>query len=308
MFCEADPVIRHLSCESAIRRRGVVFQRLDLIQVIKHVRHFIAVPRAVGERLPLANGDIIKPVAPARHAASALRLHHHKAERGERHIAADLSPQFAVAAHAGVQQPDKPEPETPFAAQLADLLFQIDAKIGQHAGFIAVTADHHRHRMLARGEEGLEHRLRQHDIARNRRRPGDIWRGERPEGIGGQRAQISGGGIIKPEMTGKRRAITQRFTARDIRQRVAALDNRFMEQPFRERRGHQRQHAARPGGFAKERDVVTVTAKGGDVILHPAQRGDLIEQRKVINRPGRIFAFQRRMGEKAEMPEPAPRR
>ena len=89
--------------------------------------------------------------------------------------------------------------------------------------------------MLARREEGLQHRLRQHDIARNRRRAGDIRRGERPEGVGGQRAQIGGCRVIKPEMTGKRRAIKQRFTARDIRQRIAALDDRFMEQPFRER-------------------------------------------------------------------------
>lgn len=71
-----------------------------------------------------------------------------------------------------------------------------------------------------------------------------------------------------------------------------------MEQPFRFRRGHQRQHAARPGGFAKQRDVGGIPAEGVDILLNPLQGGNLIEQREIIETFARLF-FQRRMGEKS---------
>jgi hypothetical protein len=71
---------------------------------------------------------------------------------------------------------------------------------------------------------------------------------------------------------------------RQIRQGIAALNNRLMEQPSRFWRGHQRQHAARPGGFAKQRDVGGIAAEGVNVLLNPLQGGDLIEQREIIER------------------------
>ncbi len=73
-----------------------------------------------------------------------------------------------------------------------------------------------------------------------------------------------------------------------------------MEQPFRFRRGHQRQHAARPGGFAKQRNVGGVAAEGVNILLDPLQGGDLVEQREVIQTLARLF-LQCRMGEKAKM-------
>ena len=62
-------------------------------------------------------------------------------------------------------------------------------------GFIAIGADHHRYRMLAAGKEGLQHRLRQHRVSGNRRWPGIQRRGERPEGLRGDRPQFLSAGL-----------------------------------------------------------------------------------------------------------------
>ena len=81
------------------------------------------------------------------------------------------------------------------SAQLLDLPGNIDAEHGHHAGFIAIGADHHRYRMLAAGKEGLQHRLRQHRVSGNRRWPGIQRRGERPEGLRGDRPQFLSAGL-----------------------------------------------------------------------------------------------------------------
>lgn len=57
----------------------------------------------------------------------------------------------------------------------------IDAKNCQYAGFIAIRADHHRYWMLFRRKEGFQHRMRQHDVAGNRRRRNFKRRVQRPK-------------------------------------------------------------------------------------------------------------------------------
>ena len=90
--------------------------------------------------------------------------------------------------------------------------------------------------------------------------------------------------------------------ARGVGQRVPALHNGFMEQSSRKRRSHQRQHAARTGRLAKYGDVLRIAAERGNVIAHPFQGLDLIEQRKVMHHAF-FFPLKRRMGKKAEVSE-----
>src|SRR5437764_15077988 len=47
--------------------------------------------------------------------------------------------------------------------------------------------------------------------------------------------------------------------------------------------GHQRGDAHTARRLAKDRDVIGVTSEGGDVLLHPGERGDLVEQAEVGN-------------------------
>ena len=73
------------------------------------------------------------------------------------------------------------------------------------------------------------------------------------------------------------------------RQIGAALADRLLEQALRQRRCHQRADRERSRRLAEDRDVVGIAAEGRDVLLHPLQRGDLIQQavvaRGVARRP-----------------------
>ena len=75
-----------------------------------------------------------------------------------------------------------------------------------------------------------------------------------------------------------------------------------MEQPFRQRRGQQRQHAAGASGLTKQGHVMRIAPKRGDILPHPFKRGNLIKQSKIMHYP-LFFPLQRGMGEKAEMAE-----
>lgn len=70
-----------------------------------------------------------------------------------------------------------------------------------------------------------------------------------------------------------------------------------MEQSFGQRRSQQREHAARAGGFAKQGHISGIPAKPGDILPHPFERGDLIQQCKIMHHAP-FLAFQRGMGEK----------
>ncbi len=170
------PVVSDLSGEGQIRFTGILPHRVGEPQVIKHVGHLVAVPGAVRIDIMLRFRHIIEPVPPAWLAHALLGLHHHIAEGGKRHIPTDFPPQRFIPLDAGIEEFDQSQPQTALAAQLLDLPGDIDAKHRHHAGFIAVGADHHRHRMLAPGKKSLQHRLRKHHIAGDGCWP-DIQRG-----------------------------------------------------------------------------------------------------------------------------------
>ena len=75
-------------------------------QRIENIRHFIAMPRAVRIGIVFRFGNVVEPIAPTRLVQPLLRLHHHVAERGKRHVAAHLTPQLLIALHAGIEQFD----------------------------------------------------------------------------------------------------------------------------------------------------------------------------------------------------------
>jgi hypothetical protein len=63
--------------------------------------------------------------------------------------------------------------------------------------------------------------------------------------------------------------------------RCAALEDHAMEQPARGGHGEQHADRDRAGGFAHHGDLARIAAERGDVVPHPAQRRDLIEQQAV---------------------------
>ena len=81
-----------------------------------------------------------------------------------------------------------------------------------------------------------------------------------------------------------------------------------MEQPLRERRRLHDVHAPRAGRLAEDRDAPRVTAEGRDVLLHPLQDRDVIEDRVVARRVLGRFGRQLRMRKKPERAEPVVRR
>jgi len=63
--------------------------------------------------------------------------------------------------------------------------------------------------------------------------------------------------------------------------RIGALHDRALKQPRRRGRSEQCGHALPTGGFAKDGDVVRIAAKPGDVLVHPAQRRNLIANAEI---------------------------
>ena len=63
-------------------------------------------------------------------------------------------------------------------------------------------------------------------------------------------------------------------------------------------------HAERARGFAENGDVGWIAAERGDVVAHPAQRRDLVEQAVVAGDSCRGFLAEFGMGEIAEHAEP----
>ena len=65
-----------------------------------------------------------------------------------------------------------------------------------------------------------------------------------------------------------------------------ALENRAAERAGRRRHEEQRGDRIGPGGLAEDGDVGRVAAEAADVVLHPAQGGELIEEPAVVGCAG----------------------
>ena len=74
------------------------------------------------------------------------------------------------------------------------------------------------------------------------------------------------------------------LTVGDQRQR-RTLRDRPVEQPVGGRAGQQGEHRRSARGLAEHRHPVGVAAERGDVLLDPAQRGQLVPQRQVVVEP-----------------------
>ena len=73
-----------------------------------------------------------------------------------------------------------------------------------------------------------------------------------------------------------------------------------MKEPARDRRGQVVAHRVGAGALAKDRDVRGVATEGGDVLLHPAQRSDLVEEGVVAAEVEWRLGAERRMRQEAE--------
>lgn len=124
------------------------------------------------------------------------------------------------------------------------------------------------------------------------------------EFAGGHSAQFieRGRSAAQPDGVSDLDAERDGLRPRELGQAIGALGDGFVEQPARERRCYQCQHALRASRLAEDGHVVRVAAEYRDVLLHPSQRGDLVEQAKV-HRAVWPFSFQRWMREEAELAE-----
>ena len=85
---------------------------------------------------------------------------------------------------------------------------------------------------------------------------------------------------------------------------AAALDDRFLDQIPRQRRGNERLDAAGARALAQDRDVVRIPAECGDVGMDPFERGDLVQEAVVAGNVVRTLRGQERMDQEAEDAEP----
>jgi hypothetical protein len=86
--------------------------------------------------------------------------------------------------------------------------------------------------------------------------------------------------------------------------RRAAFDDGLLHQPARERRSDQDGGILRAGRLAEYRDIGRIAAEPGDIVVHPAQGGDLIED--AVGARGIAPGFSPRLGvaDKAENAQP----
>ena len=108
---------------------------------------------------------------------------------------------------------------------------------------------------------------------------------------------------VRPGGRGELHAVLLRFGERPRRQagnRRAAFADRAGHQASRERRRHQRADGNRPRRFAGDGHPRRISAERGDVLLHPPQRGHLVEQAVVARGVVRRLLRQLRMHEEAE--------
>ena len=78
----------------------------------------------------------------------------------------------------------------------------------------------------------------------------------------------------------------------------------FVEQPARQRRGLEHTDRPRSSGLAEDRHVPWVAAECRDVVVHPLERGDVVEDAVVARRPVCRLGGQRRVGEEPERAQP----
>ena len=117
---------------------------------------------------------------------------------------------------------------------------------------------------------------------------------------------LDGGGFIALQqlLPGLERLFEQtegmrRLGARD----GGAFHHRSPEQALRERRGADRADGSRAGGFAGQRHLVRIPAEGGDIVAHPFQRLDLVQQAVVAGAAVLVLRrqlVQRKIAEYAE--------
>ena len=94
---------------------------------------------------------------------------------------------------------------------------------------------------------------------------------------------------------------------RIARELTAALCNHALEQSCRQRRRLNDVDAPRAGRLAEDRHLAGVAAERGDVVLHPFQRGDVIEDGVVARRMLRRFSGQFGVGQEPERAQPVVR-
>ena len=167
--------------------------------------------------------------------------------------------------------------------------------------FVRIRTRNQWHIILLSVFKNLVYALGQHPavhIGRETRQTGsfrDIFGRLRSQGLNG--IHFHGGGEFRSGPLGLR----QRLHRSKCR---PAFAYGALKQAFRERSRHQVIYAPRSGGLAEDSHSLRIAAESSDILCHPMQRRDLIEQRIV---PGRIvvrFPGQLRVRQKSEYAQP----
>ncbi len=135
---------------------------------------------------------------------------------------------------------------------------------------------------------------------------GGLGRGGQ-DSLRGQRAQTLDRGISGERQPGNPLAellrLPQTVRVREAEYRPA-LQDRAREESACQRGTHQHARIDGPGGLAEHGHARRVATKLRDVLMHPPQSGNLIEQSVVTGRPVRRFAGQFGVGKETQWTEP----
>ncbi len=177
----------------------------------------------------------------------------------------------------------------------------------QRANLAAVESCEERHLRLLAAIEHIDELARQHAAVDREEWKVLRFRGRVRDRLSVHRAQ--GRKIARTDLARKPDADRLRGDAAvrvlaQVRRRnhICALRDRFREQAARIGRRHQVHDAEPARGFARNRDVGRIAAERSDVLLNPAQRGDLIEKAVVAGDLAARFRTERRMRKIAEHP------
>ena len=90
--------------------------------------------------------------------------------------------------------------------------------------------------------------------------------------------------------------ILQRPGRNDASQSATALNDSTVYVSLCQRRGYQRLHASCTGTMSEDGHIVRVATKDGNVVLHPFQGGQLVEQTVIARTLSAVLGREQRVG------------
>ena len=311
---KAGPVIEHRIRHRAVMRavgHGPHLGQGIGVQIAEGERHFACVERAKIAR-PGGRIAMVEDVEVGREAQRVLALRDALSRPAEDDVARRIEQGVvAIAMRIDAQEFGRQRAIDALDHRLVLLRRWGHAEAEPAHGpiFVRVVAHDHGHARLFAAVEDIVELIGQdgpvdrtlRDESGQRRLVGEGLRVHRARRTDVGRAQLFE--QVRPEPLGRGHAIGRLRQFREAAQ-VGALDDRLVEQAPRLRSGHQVGRAERASGFAHHGDVPRIAAELCDILAHPAQSGDLVEQPVVARNTVRRLLAQLLVRQPAERAEP----